>query len=82
MGNIQRRLKMCLGVRLSIAVQSVGGRAYYLVKVGTPVFGILLSPAGRYTLHKHLTVCNVLVDIMPQGTIINCDANVATSQKT
>jgi hypothetical protein len=32
---------------LSIAVQLVGGHADYLVKVGTPIFGILLAPADR-----------------------------------
>jgi hypothetical protein len=33
------------------------------------------------TPHKHLTVCNVLVDIMPQGTTINPDAYMATLKK-
>jgi hypothetical protein len=35
---------MCTDMTLSIAVQLVGGHADYLVKVGTPVFGILLAP--------------------------------------
>jgi hypothetical protein len=45
-----------MAMTLSIAVQLVDGHADYLVKMGTPIFGIHLAPAGR-TLHKHLTIC-------------------------
>jgi hypothetical protein len=46
-------------MRLLITVQLVGGHAYYLVKVGMPIFGIFLVPAD-HTPHKHLTMCSVL----------------------
>jgi hypothetical protein len=51
-------LKVCMKMSLSIAVQSVGGHADYVVKLGGPIFGIPLAPADR-TLHRHLkcTVC-------------------------
>ena len=39
---------------LSIAIQLVGGKIGYLLKVGTPIFRIFLAAANR-TLHKYLT---------------------------
>ena len=45
---------------LSIAVQLVSGQVDYLVKVGTPIFGIFLAAADR-KFHKLLTACHALI---------------------
>ena len=51
--------KGCMEMPLLIAVQFVGGKADYLVKVDTPIFGIFLL-AVDLILHNLLTMCSAL----------------------
>ena len=45
----------------AVDLSTICGQTDYLVKVGTPIFGILLAAADR-TLHKLLTMRNALTN--------------------